>query len=115
MLTLEVHERMAGEVVILDVHGRATIGPGADLLSATLRKVMDRGSRKVLVNLAQTQQLDSSSISILVRAFVTIGKNGGSLRLVGATGRVREVLHITRLLDAIPSYEHEAGAVASFG
>lgn len=111
---LDIQERKSDDVIILDVIGRATIGPGAELLSAELRRVVESGAGKVLINLSQAQQLDSSSISILVRAFVTIGKNGGSLRMVGATGRVREVLHVTRLLDAIPNYEHEAGAIASF-
>jgi len=71
--------------------------------------------RKLLVNLAGTTQIDSSGISTIVRTFVTMERAGGNLRLLGPSGRVREVLEVTRLLSSIPTYDDEAKAVASFG
>lgn len=114
MLALEIKTRQSGDITIVDVIGRATIGPSTDYMSTTLHKILESGARKVLVNLAQAQQIDSSGISILVRSFVTLGREGGSLKLTSAAGRVREVLVVTRLLDAIPSFDDEAAALASF-
>lgn len=114
MLALDIKTREADEVVIVDLIGRATIGPATEHLSNTLRKIAESGRRKVLVNLARTQQVDSSGISIIVRTFVTMGREGGVLKMCGAAGRVREVLTVTRLLDAIPSFDDEAAALASF-
>lgn len=114
MLALDIKTRQSGDIAIVDMIGRATIGPSTEHLNNVLRELLEKGARKVLVNLAKTQQIDSSGISIVVRAFVTLGREGGSLKITGATGRVREVLGVTRLLDAIPNFDDEAAALASF-
>ncbi len=111
---LQIEIRKSADVTILELRGRATIGLGNDLLNAKLRKVVEGGARKLLVNLSATTQMDSSGISTLVRIFVTLGRAGGSLRLLGPNGRVREVLEVTRLLDSIPTFDDEATALASF-
>lgn len=114
MLALDIKTRQSGDIAIVDLIGRATIGPSTEHLSNVLRKMLEDGARKVLVNLVKTQQIDSSGISIIVRTFVTLGREGGSLKITGATGRVREVLTVTRLLDAIPNFDDEVAALASF-
>ncbi len=111
---LQIEVRKSAEVTILDLRGRATIGLGNDLLNARLRQVVESGARKVVVNMAETTQIDSSGISTLVRTFVTLSRASGSLRLVGPNGRVREVLEVTRLLGCIPTFDDEAQALASF-
>lgn len=114
-MDLQVAIREAGDVVILDLKGRLTIGPGSDLLTSQLRGLIESGSRKVLLNLAGLTQIDSSGISAVVRAFVTLKRSGRSLKLLGATGRVLEVLSVTHLLSAIPNFDAEPAALASFG
>jgi anti-sigma B factor antagonist len=111
---LQIQLREAGEVTILDLQGRATIGAGNDLLSSKLRGLIEGGTRKLLVNLAGLTQIDSSGISSLVRAFVSLNLSGGNLKLAKPSGRVRDVLQVTRLLDAIPAFDDEATALASF-
>ena len=111
---LQIIVRQSGDVTILDIQGRATIGLGNDLLNSKLRQVVDGGARKLLVNLAGTAQVDSSGISTIVRTFVTLQKTGGALRLMNPSGRVREVLEVTRLLGSIPTFDDEAKALASF-
>ena len=111
---LDVSMREAGDVTILDLHGRATIGIGNDVLNAKLRQTVESGARKLLVNLASLQQIDSSGISTIVRCYITLGRRGGSLKLLNPTGRVREVLEVTHLLGAIPTYDSEPSAIQSF-
>lgn len=111
---LQVAIRKSGDVWILDVQGKATIGRDNDLLNAQLRKAYDGGARKLLVNLAGVTQVDSSGISTIVRTFVTLHNAGGDLKLLGLTARVKMVFDLMGLLRAIPSFESEAKAVASF-
>ena len=111
---LEISIREDGDVTILDLKGRATIGLGNDLLNAKMRQVVEGGSKKLLINLAELTQIDSSGISSLVRTFVTLERNQGALKFLSPAGRVREVLAVTRLLAAIPTFDDEAAALASF-
>lgn len=111
---LEVSVRKTGDVTILDLHGRATIGVGNDVLNAKLRQTVEGGARKLLLNLTGLLQIDSSGISTIVRTFVTLGRRGGTVKLLGPQGRVREVLEVTHLLGAIPTYDSEASALQSY-
>ena len=113
-VALEIKVREFGDISILDLNGRATIGLGNDLLNAKLRQVVEGGAKKILLNLAGLQQVDSSGISSIVRTFVTLERGGGSLRILHAEGRVKEVLAVTRLLAAIPHFDDENKALASF-
>ncbi|HEY7679651.1 MAG TPA: STAS domain-containing protein, partial [Terriglobia bacterium] len=97
-MALEIKVREFGDISILDLLGRATIGLGNDLLNAKLRQVVEGGAKKILLNLTGLLQIDSSGISSIVRTFVTLERAGGSLRLLHAEGRVKEVLAVTRLL-----------------
>ncbi len=101
-------------MTLVVLQGRATIGAGNDALVNKLRDVVDGGAQKVLVNLEGVSQIDSSGISTLVRNYVTLGKKGGTLKLLKPIGRVKEVLDVTRLTSCIPSFDDEAKAVASF-
>ncbi|HWQ03060.1 MAG TPA: STAS domain-containing protein [Candidatus Nitrosotenuis sp.] len=113
-MALEINIRQSGDVTIVDLVGRATIGLGNDLLNSKLRQVVEGGAKKVLMNLSGLTQVDSSGISSIVRTFVTLERTGGAMRLLSATGRVRDVLTVTRLLAAIPNFDDEAKALASF-
>lgn len=111
---LQITSRKVGDVTVLDIRGRAVLGPGNDALSAELRKLAETEPAKVLVNLAGVAQMDSSSISTIVRSFVTLERRGGKLKLLQPMGHVREVLQLTRLIQSIPTYDDESVAVASF-
>jgi anti-sigma B factor antagonist len=113
-MSLQLSIRKSAEVTILDLQGRATIGRGNDLLSSQLRKLIADGTANVLLNLAGLTQVDSSSLSTIVRAFVSLGRKSGRLKLLRPRGSVKLVLETLHLLEVIPSYEDEAQAVASF-
>jgi anti-anti-sigma factor len=112
---LKVDARKTGDVTILDLHGSAMIGASCEFLSGEIKRHRDAGAKKVLVNLRELVQIDSSGISALVGNFIGMGRTGGSLKLLAPKGRVREVLSVMRLLDVIPVFEDETRALSSFG
>jgi anti-sigma B factor antagonist len=113
-LGLQFCVRRAADVTIVDLTGIATMGPANDFLDNKLRQLIDDGTDKILVNLANVTQLDSSGIGTIVRAFISLRHRGASLKLLRPRGNVRLVLETLHLLDAIPSAEDEAQAIASF-
>lgn len=113
-LSLEISTRELAGVTIVDLDGRATIGDTNDCLNKTLRDLVSRGAHKLLLNLANLTQVDSSSIGTIAGMFVSLDREGGSLKLLRPRGRVRTALDVMRLLDFIPNFEDEAEALASF-
>jgi anti-anti-sigma factor len=111
---LQITARRAGDVAILDVSGRATIDESADTMSRELQKLVAEGNRKVVVNLALVTQIDSTGLSALVRAFVSLERSGGAMKLLRPNGNVRHVLELTRLIRSIPTFEDEQVVVESF-
>jgi anti-anti-sigma factor len=111
---LQISIRESGDVTILDLQGRATIGADSDLLSGHLQRLVANGVRKLLLNLADVTQLDSSGISAITGTYVSLTRQGGSLKLLRPCGRVWAVLRVIRLLDIVPTFEDETQALASF-
>ena len=111
---MEINVRQSGSVSILEVHGRLTIGEPSEQLHTALNSVIQGGARKVVVVLNGIPQIDSSGISTLVRISIKLAREGGVLRLVVGQGRVRDALTVTRLVEAIPTFESEAAALANF-
>jgi anti-anti-sigma factor len=111
---MEINVRKSGAVSILDVHGRLTIGDPSEQLHSALQSVIKEGAKKVIVVLDGIPQIDSSGISTLVRISIQLAREGGVLRLVVGRGRVRDALTVTRLVEAIPTFETESAALANF-
>ena len=111
---LQIAIRESGDVVILDLRGRSTIGCGGELLSSNLQKLVADGKRKLLLNLTELTQIDSSGLGIIVRSYVSLRQKGGDLKLLCPWGRVLQVLAVLRLLNVIPSFEDETQALATF-
>ena len=111
---LEVSSRQAEGIHFVDIHGRLTIGDPSEHLSAFVQDLVAKGARKVIVNLNEIPQIDSSGISALVKLSIALARQGGGLHLVCGEGRVRDALTVTRLVEAIPTYTTEAAAHAGF-
>jgi anti-anti-sigma factor len=107
---LEVSVREAGGIHFVEVHGRLTIGEPSEHLNDFVKKLMDQGARKLIVNLNDIPQIDSSGISVLVKISIALARLGGGLHLVTGPGRVRDALTVTRLVEAIPTFETEDAA-----
>jgi anti-anti-sigma factor len=114
-VALLISIRECGDVSVVDLFGRSTVDTGeSELLSKDLRKLLDVGKRKLLLNLMNLSQIDSSGVSIIVEVFVSLKRAGGVLKLLAPRGRVLNVLTVFRLLDIIPSFEDEKDALKSF-
>ena len=111
---LRISIRESADVTILDLQGKLTIGVDSDLLSVQLKKLVAKGARKLLLNLEDVTQLDSSGISAVVGTYVSLSRQGGSLKLLCPGGRVHEVLRVIRVADFIPTFADETQALASF-
>ena len=113
---LEIHERSAGDAVVLDVVGRMVLSERASdlLFRGTIADLLTMGRRQLIINLAQVTQVDTSGITALVTAHLTTTKRGGSLKLVNPTKRLRDLLGITRLDTLFEVFDSEDAAVASF-
>ena len=107
---IEINVRHEAGIHIFDVHGRLTIGESSDQLTAALTSILNEKGRKVIVDLNGVPQIDSSGISSLVRISVSLAREGGALHLVCKPGRVRDALTVTRLVEAIPTFETVAAA-----
>jgi anti-sigma B factor antagonist len=114
MAQLTIKERQAGDVTILDLSGKITIGEGSVQLREAVRKLLDEGKKKVLLNLGDVSYVDSSGIGELVSSFTTTNTQGGRLKLLSLTKKIHDLLQITKLLTVFETYDSEADAVASF-
>ena len=101
-------------VYFVAVHGRLTIGDPSDHLNDQAVIMMKKGARNIIIDLNGIPQIDSSGISSLVRIFIALAREGGALHLVCGEGRVRDALTVTRLVEAIPTFDSESAALAAF-
>ena len=114
MADITITERQAGDVTILDLDGKVTIGEGSVALRSTIRRVLGEGKSKLLLNLGRVGYIDSSGIGELVSSFTAVNKEGGTLKLLNLTEKIQDLLAITKLLTVFDVYEDEGEALASF-
>ncbi|HMD69946.1 MAG TPA: STAS domain-containing protein [Bryobacteraceae bacterium] len=106
--------RQIGDVSVVDVAGRITLGEGSSALRDTLRGLVSNGQKKILLNLGEVSYIDSSGIGELVSGFTTVTNSGGQLKLLNLAKRVKDLLQITKLYTVFDVHEDEAEAVRSF-
>ena len=114
MAELEVTERQAGDVTILDMNGSVRMGEGAIALRNSIRGLIDGGKKKILLNLGGVKNIDSSGIGELIANYTTISRDGGQLKLLNLTDKIQNLLVITKLLTVFDSYDNETEALNSF-
>jgi len=114
MADITITERQAGDVTILDLDGKVTIGEGSVALRSTIRRVLGEGKNKILLNLGRVGYIDSSGIGELVSSFTAVSKEGGTLKLLNLTEKIQDLLAITKLLTVFDVFENEADALSSF-
>lgn len=114
MSDINISERQAGDVTILDLEGKVTIGEGSVALRNAIRRLLGEGKNKILLNLGSVGYIDSSGIGELVSSFTAVNKEGGSLKLLNLTQKIQDLLAITKLLTVFDTYDDEASALASF-
>ena len=114
MNNLNIAERRSDSVVILDLEGKIRLGQGNLELHESLRRLVEAGETKVLLNLANVSNIDSSGLGELIAGYATLQKKGGELKLFNLTDRVSELMMITKLLTVFEVFESEAEAIESF-
>ncbi len=111
---MEIEERAAGDVTILDVKGKMTLGEGDELLKDKVNSLVLQGRKQIVLNLEAVPYIDSAGLGEIVRTYTTVSRQGGSMKLLGLTKRITDLLSITKLLTVFETYDNEADAVRSF-
>ena len=111
---MTIQERNNGGVIVLDLKGKVTLGEGDELLKDKVNSMVNQGHKKIVLNLAEVPYIDSAGLGEIVRTYTTVSRQGGSLKLLGLTKRITDLLSITKLLTVFETYETESDAVRSF-
>ncbi len=111
---MQIDERAVGDVMVLDLTGKVTLGQGDELLKDKVNSLVNQGQRKIILNLGNVPYIDSAGLGEIVRAYTTVSRQGGSLKLLNLTKRITDLLSITKLLTVFETYDSEADAVRSF-
>ena len=112
---MHIHERAVGDVTIIDVNGRMTLGEGQELLRDKVNSLIQQGQKKLVLNLAEVPYIDSAGLGEIVRTYTTVSRQGGALKLLSLTKRIQDLLAITKLLTVFETFDGENEAVKSFG
>ena len=113
-MSVKLNTRQVGEVSVVDVAGRITLGEGSSNLREGIRGLLTQGNKKILLNLGEVSYIDSSGIGELVSGFTTVTNSGGDLKLLNLNKRVKDLLQITKLYTVFDVHEDEAGAIRAF-
>ena len=113
-MSVKLSTLQVGNVTVVDVAGRITLGEGSSALRETLRDLVAKNQNKILLNLADVSYIDSSGIGELVSGYTTVTNTGGSLKLLNLNKRVKDLLQITKLYTVFEVHEDEAAAIRSY-
>ena len=109
-----IEERVVGDVTILDLKGKMTLGEGDELLKDKINSLIHQGQKKLLLNLESVPYIDSAGLGEIVRTYTTVSRQGGNLKLVNLTKRITDLLSITKLLTVFETFETEPDALKSY-
>jgi anti-sigma B factor antagonist len=111
---MQIEERLVGEVMVLDLKGKMTLGEGDELLKDKINSLVSQGRKKLLLNLEGVPYIDSAGLGEIVRTYTTVSRQGGKLKLLNLTKRIQDLLAITKLLTVFETYDSEDEAIKSF-
>ncbi|HUO24453.1 MAG TPA: STAS domain-containing protein [Candidatus Aquilonibacter sp.] len=111
---MKTNTRQVGDVLVLDVSGRITLGEGNVMLREIVRDLADKGNRRIVLNLSEVSYVDSSGLGELVKTHTTIRNKGGELKLASLNKRVHDLLQMTRLSAVFDIHKDEGSALTSF-
>jgi anti-sigma B factor antagonist len=114
LMSLYVVEKALGDVTLLDLRGRITLGPETVLLRDRVKKLVDAGHARIVLNLELVDYIDSVGLGTLIASYTSVCKRGGELKLLHLTRRVRDLLQITRLITVFETFEDLEAARRSF-
>lgn len=111
---MQIEQRVVGDVTILDIKGKMTLGEGDELLKDKINSLVSQGQKKLILNLEGVPYIDSAGLGEIVRTYTTVSRQGGKLKLLNLTKRIEDLLSITKLLTVFEVFDSEDEAVKSF-
>jgi len=111
---MNIRQRQVGDVTLLEVSGKITVGIGDVAIKDAVHVALGGGARDILLKLQGVTTIDSAGVGELVSAYTSVAHRGGKLKLVGLPPKVNDILQITQLITVFEVYDDEASAVASF-
>ncbi len=106
--------RETGDVTVVDLVGRVTLGDGSSSFRETIRELVAKGKKNIVLNLGEITYIYSSGVGELFSALRTVANNGGKMKLSNLTKRTHNLLSITKLINDFKVFDDEAAAVVSF-
>lgn len=113
-MSVKLTTRQVGDVTVIDANGRITLGEGSSTFRDSIKDLTAKGNKKILLNLGDVTYIDSSGIGEMVSGFTSVTNQGGQLKLLNLTKRVKDLLQITKLYTVFEVFDDEAAAVRSF-
>jgi anti-sigma B factor antagonist len=113
-MTPKATVRHSGDVSIVDLAGKITLGDGTGLVRATVKELIAAGNRNILLNLSNVTYLDSAGLGEVVGSYATVANLGGAVKLLNPQGKVKDLLQVTKLYAVFVTFTDEASAVSSF-
>ena len=111
---MEIAERLVGDITVLDLKGKMTLGEGDELLKDKINSLIHQGQKKLLLNLEGVPYIDSAGLGEIVGSYTTVSRQDGSLKLLNLTKKITDLLAITKLLTVFETFDSEDEAVRSF-
>ena len=111
---MKIKVREVGEVAVFDVSGRVMGGPDADSFQNLIKETVDKGNKKILVNLGKVNWINSTGLGILIAGYTSVRNVEGDFKLVNVSDRIESILMVTKLAGIFESFDDEAEALASF-
>jgi anti-sigma B factor antagonist len=113
-MALNIHEREASGVTILELDGRVTLGEGSGQLRNKLKESLSQGKTRLVLDLSEVAYIDSAGLGTLVAGFTSAQNQGATLKLAKLTNRFSEILHITKLVTVFEVFDTVEEAIKSF-
>jgi len=111
---MQIEERVVGNVTVLDLKGKLTLGDGDELLKDKINSLIQQERKMILLNLEAVPYIDSAGLGEIVRTYTTVSRQGGKLKLVHLTKRITDLLMITKLLTVFETFDSESEALKTY-
>ena len=113
-MSVKANVRHVGNVAIVDLSGRITLGEGSGTVRSAIKELVMEGRKNILLNLAGVTYLDSAGLGELVGSYASVGNAGGQIKLLNTQGKVKDLLAVTKLYTVFVTFDNEAEALRSF-
>lgn len=113
-MSVSIQVRQVGDVTIMSCTGQITLGEATSAFRNTIRDILTKGTRKLLIDLGKVTYLDSAGIGELVGSYSSASRTGATMKLVHLPKKIHDLLQITKLITVFQVFEDEAEAVRSF-